>query len=262
MTPSASLLLLLLLGLSQALPLQEPRGEDEEKAPDTVDISTRILTSNKGSDEILLEGDLLVPSTRNALICPNQKCFWKKNSSGLVTVPFTVSSEYTSSEKRLIDNALQGFNSKTCIRFVPRNNETDYISVENKSGCFSSLGKVGGSQVLSLQRYGCVYYGIIQHEFNHALGFWHEQTRSDRDNYVTINWANIDPQEAYNFNKQVTNNLNTPYDYTSIMHYGRTAFSINGQDTITPIPDPKVQIGQRQGLSSLDIIRINKLYSC
>ncbi|XP_039659679.1 high choriolytic enzyme 1-like [Perca fluviatilis] len=262
MTPSASLLLLLLLGLSQALPLQEEGGEDDEEAPDTVDITTRILTSNKGSDEILLEGDLLVPRTRNALMCYTQNCFWKKNSSGLVTVPFTVSSEFTSSEKRLIVNALQGFHSKTCIRFVPRNNETDYISVENKAGCFSSLGKVGGRQVLSLQRQGCVYYGIIQHEFNHALGFWHEQTRSDRDNYVTINWANIDPQMAYNFNKQVSNNLNTSYDYSSIMHYGRTAFSINGQDSITPIPDPNVQIGQRQGLSSWDIIRINKLYSC
>uniref|UniRef100_A0A8D0A7F9 Metalloendopeptidase n=1 Tax=Sander lucioperca TaxID=283035 RepID=A0A8D0A7F9_SANLU len=248
MTPSASLLLLLLLGLSQALPLQEDGGK-EEKAPDTVDITTRILRSNNGSNEILLEGDLLAPRTRNAIMCYTQNCFWKKT-------PFT------SSEKQLIVNAMQGFHSKTCIRFVPRKNENDYISVENKEGCYSELGKVGGSQVLSLNRQGCLYYGIIQHEVNHALGFQHEQTRSDRNNYVTINWANINPKEAYNFAKQVTNNQNTPYDYTSIMHYGRTAFSINGKDSITPIPNPNVQIGQRQGLSSWDIIRINKLYSC
>ncbi|XP_031172866.2 high choriolytic enzyme 1-like [Sander lucioperca] len=261
MTPSASLLLLLLLGLCRALPLQEEGGK-EEKAPDTVDITTRILRSNNGSNEILLEGDLLAPRTRNAMMCWTQNCFWKKNSSGLVTVPFTVSREFTSSEKQLIVNAMQGFHSKTCIRFVPRKNETDYISVENKAGCFSELGKVGGRQVLSLSRQGCLYYGIIQHEVNHALGFQHEQTRSDRDDYVTINWDNIDPQMAYNFYKQSTNNLNTPYDYTSIMHYGRTAFSINGKDSITPIPNPNVQIGQRQGLSSWDIIRINKLYGC
>ncbi|XP_078136620.1 hatching enzyme 1.2-like [Sander vitreus] len=261
MTPSASLLLLLLLGLSQALPLQEER-DTKVKDPDTVDITTRILTSNKGSNEILLEGDLLVPRTRNAMMCYTQNCFWKKDSSGLVTVPFTVSSEFTSSEKQLIVNAMQGFHSQTCVRFVPRKNENDYISVENKEGCFSELGKVGGSQVLSLNRQGCLYYGIIQHEVNHALGFQHEQTRSDRDKYVKINWENIDPQMAYNFNKENTNNLNTPYDYTSIMHYGRTAFSINGKDSITPIPNPNVQIGQRQGLSSWDIIRINKLYGC
>ncbi|XP_028421492.1 high choriolytic enzyme 1-like [Perca flavescens] len=250
MSPSASLLLLL-LGLSQALPL-----------PDTVDITTRILTSNKGSDEFLLEGDLLVPMTRNALICPNQNCFWKKNSSGLVLVPFTVSSDFTSSEKQLIVSALQGFHRKTCIRFVPRTNETDYVSVENKSGCFSYVGKSGGAQLLSLQRPGCLYYGTIQHEFNHALGFRHEQSRSDRDNYVRINWTNIDPQQVYNFNKQVTNNLNTPYDYSSIMEYARTAFSINGQDTIDPIPDSHVPIGQSKSLSAWDIIRINKLYRC
>ncbi|XP_028450196.1 high choriolytic enzyme 1-like [Perca flavescens] len=188
--------------------------------------------------------------------------FYDKLKKKSLKLQFPFISEYTSSEKQLIVKALQGFSSKTCIRFVPLNNETDCISVENKSGCFSFLGKVGGSQVISLQRSGCVSYGIIQHEFNHALGFWNKHTRSDCDNYVRINWANMDPQMAFNFNKQVTNNLNTSYDYSSIMHYGRTAFSINEQDTITPIPNPNVQIGQSQGLSSMDIIKINKLYSC
>ncbi|KAM7371298.1 hypothetical protein PAMP_010780 [Pampus punctatissimus] len=59
------------------------------------------------------------------------------------------------------------------------------------------------------------------------------------------------------------NNLNTPYDYSSIMHYGKTAFSIQyGRDSITPIPDPYIQIGQRQGMSYGDITRINLLYGC
>ncbi|CAL8238012.1 unnamed protein product [Boreogadus saida] len=59
-------------------------------------------------------------------------------------------------------------------------------------------------------------------------------TRSDRDKYVRINWRNINRRNAHNFKKQNTNNLNTPYDYTSIMHYGRTAFSINGRDNHHP----------------------------
>lgn len=117
--------------------------------------------------------------------------------------------------------------------------------------------------MVSLNRQGCVYSGIAQHELNHALGFYHEQTRSDRDKYVKINWENISPETSYNFEKQNTNNQNTPYDYSSIMHYGRTAFTIQpGLETITPIPDATVEIGQRQGLSNIDILRINKLYGC
>nr|BAG06171.1 hatching enzyme [Helicolenus hilgendorfi] len=262
MTPSASLLLLLLFGLSQALPLQEEGGEEEE-VPDTVDITTRILTSNNGTNEILLEGDLLVPRTRNAMKCWSQDCLWGKSSNDLVMIPFTVSSAFTSWERQKINYAMEAFHSWTCLRFVPRQNEYDYISIENRVGCFSSLGRTGGRQVLSLDRQGCLYHGIIQHEINHALGFQHEQTRSDRDNYVSINWKNINPQMAYNFYKQNTNNLNTPYDYSSIMHYGRTAFSIQyGKDSITPIPDPNVQIGQRRGMSYWDIVRINALYDC
>ncbi|KAJ8405141.1 hypothetical protein AAFF_G00321320 [Aldrovandia affinis] len=124
-------------------------------------------------------------------------------------------------EKQKIENAMKTFNTETCIRFVPRFSQSDYISIENRDGCYSSLGRTGGTQVVSLATYGCVYHGIIQHELNHALGFYHEHTRSDRDQYVRINWQYIPSNTIYNFQKQDTNNLYTPYDYTSVMHYGR-----------------------------------------
>ncbi|CAL8243620.1 unnamed protein product [Lota lota] len=257
-------LLLLLLGFSQAHPLVgEESGADVLEDKEYMDISTRILTSNNGSSEMLLEGDMLIPTTRNAIICLSNNCFWKKSPNGLVMIPYIVSSDYSSSYKSSIENAMQSFHQKTCIRFVPRQNQNDYISVENGNGCYSALGRTGGKQVVSFKMQGCMYFGIMQHELNHALGFQHEQTRSDRDQYVTINWANIEPSMAYNFQRSNTNNLNTPYDYSSIMHYGRTAFSIqNGKDSITPIPNNLVQIGQRTGMSTTDILRINRLYSC
>lgn len=47
-----------------------------------------------------------------------------------------------------------------------------------------------GSQVISLGN-GCNRKGITMHEMMHAAGFWHEQSRYDRDNYVEILWENI-----------------------------------------------------------------------
>nr|XP_054588553.1 high choriolytic enzyme 1-like isoform X1 [Nothobranchius furzeri] len=272
MSPSASLLLLLLLGLSHALPLQENKGhQDDDKVHDgvkhrqtqRVDISTRILRANKFSDEDLIEGDLLVPKHRNAIKCFYAQCLWGKGPDGLVRVPYVISNDFNYYERQIIQGAANAFGRSTCIRYVPRTYESDYVYIVNKAGCYSSLGKVGGVQELSLNRAGCLYTGVAQHEMNHALGFQHEQVRSDRDNYVRINWQNITPGSAYNFYKADTNNLNTPYDYSSIMQYGRDAFSIGyGRDTITPIPNPNAPIGQRNGFSYWDIQRINLLYHC
>ncbi|NP_001098293.1 high choriolytic enzyme 2 precursor [Oryzias latipes] len=273
---SACLLLLFLLGIAQALPVQNEEGHEEGNKEghgeegveegdedDFVDFTTRILTSNNNTDQLLLEGDLVAPTNRNAMKCWYNSCFWKKASNGFVVIPYVISSQYSRGEVATIEGAMRAFNGRTCIRFVRRTNEYDFISVVSKNGCYSELGRKGGQQELSLNRGGCMYSGIIQHELNHALGFQHEQTRSDRDSYVRINWQNIIPASAYNFNKHDTNNLNTPYDYSSIMHYGRDAFSIAyGRDSITPIPNPNVPIGQRNGMSRWDITRSNVLYNC
>ncbi|KAF5897881.1 low choriolytic enzyme-like, partial [Clarias magur] len=89
----------------------------------------------------------------------------------------------------------------------------------SKGRCYSSVGRQVGEQVLSLDKKGCVSFKVIQHELLHALGFHHEQSRSDRDEHVKILYENIEPGEENNFYKQKTNNLKTPYDYSSIMHY-------------------------------------------
>lgn len=86
------------------------------------------------------------------------------------------------------------FNNETCVQFVERTDEQDYIMFNNdRGGCYSYLGKQGGGQVINFRYPECMRKtGTIQHEMMHALGFIHEQSRPDRDEYVTIHWENVD----------------------------------------------------------------------
>uniref|UniRef100_A0A4W6FJW7 Metalloendopeptidase n=1 Tax=Lates calcarifer TaxID=8187 RepID=A0A4W6FJW7_LATCA len=191
---------------------------------------------------------------RNADPCVRQGCKWEKSRDGKVYVPYVISRQYSPHERSVIDRGLKSFNSNTCIRFVHRTKERDYLDIQ----CYSYVGRQGNAQTLSLERPGCVHHSVIQHELLHALGFHHEQSRSDRDQHIRVLWQNIDPGQHL----KNTLNLNTPYDYISVMQYDRDAFSVNGLPTMVPIPDPSVQFGEATQMSRNDVIRVNRLYNC
>ncbi|KAI5616975.1 nephrosin isoform 2 precursor [Silurus asotus] len=213
-------------------------------------------------DFTIIHGDIAVfTGLQNADPCTSNKCMWIRNIRDMmVYVPYVISSQYSPPEIDVIQRAMDSFQKSTCIRFVPRRKEVNYINIISDKGCYSYVGRINGKQVLSLNRNGCMYHKVVQHELLHALGFHHEQCRIDRDKHVRILTQNIRNDGINNFVKVATNNLNTPYDYNSIMHYSRYAFSKNSYPTILPTPDKYVSIGRATEMSHNDILRVNRLY--
>ena len=102
------------------------------------------------------------------------------------------------------------------------------------------------------------------HEMLHIVGFQHEQSRSDRDDYVDVIFDNIVQQGSYhlNFNRHDTKNL-VVYDYNSVMHYPRLSWGKKPYlQTIIPKVFPHSRLGQRSRLSPHDIEEIRGLYQC
>ncbi|CAK9827143.1 Zinc metalloproteinase nas-13 [Anthophora retusa] len=184
-------------------------------------------------------------------------------SGGLV--PYYIKEEdFDQEDIELIEGAIDEYHKNTCIRFRPyRKTDKDYITIEGKmSGCWSLVGRHDHGQVVNLQNPGCVHHGVIVHELMHALGFYHQQSAADRDEWVTINWENVKPGKEHNFNKydnQTVTDYGIGYDYTSVMHYSSHAFSRNGEPTITPKKE-KVKLGQRKGLSGKDMLKLQEMY--
>ncbi|XP_069477075.1 meprin A subunit beta isoform X2 [Ambystoma mexicanum] len=208
----------------------------------------------------LFEGDIILDEMmgRNSIIGDQYR--WP------LTIPYYLEDTLEINAKGLILEAFERYRLKTCIDFKPWEGEANYISVFRGSGCYSSVGnRRVGKQQLSIGT-NCDRLATIQHEFLHALGFWHEQSRSDRDDYVTIVWDRIQSGKEHNFNKyddKVSSNLNVPYDYTSVMHYSKTAFQNGSLPTIvTRIPDFSEVIGQRMDFSDYDLEKLNRMYNC
>ncbi len=161
--------------------------------------------------------------------------------------------------------AMAEWESVALVDFVPRTSESNYVYIQNGSGNSSFVGMVGGAQTLNMASWSVKF--IIVHELGHALGLLHEQQRTDRNTYVQINTANIDPGSLGNFNIQGSSSHFGDYDFESTMHYSQCAFSIcpcpSSCESITVLPPNEAfqnVIGQRSYLSSGDAEVMAHLY--
>ncbi|KIH66459.1 astacin [Ancylostoma duodenale] len=173
--------------------------------------------------------------------------------------------------------ATQEWAKDTCLKFEYGNSGAFFtvgsvqVGYYSRGGCYHQTHRTG-----SWLNTGCHTLGQITHELGHALGLGHTHNRHDRDNYINVNWYNVDAGfydiarmnpgmklEVYRnqFKPMTTaqnDNYDVPYDYGSIMHYG-----VPRRNPAMETNDPNYYRTIGSGLISFaDYLMVNKHYKC
>jgi len=201
------------------------------------------------------------PSERNAMKDWNN--LWTTKVIPYKFAPGTFGASDRENMKKWLDE----FGKVSCLKVVPWSGQQDYILIfDDPQYCYSHVGRNGGEQKISLSKQGCIWRSTVIHEFLHAAGFWHEQSRLDRDKYIRVALENVPENVRNNFNKvdaAYAKDIGT-YDYQSVMQYSSTAFSKNGKRTMIRLDGKTGELGQPVGgtFTKGDISKLNTLYKC
>jgi hypothetical protein len=179
-------------------------------------------------------GDMYVPAESLVEEGVNERGLIQKNirlwRDGIVRYQFSTS--VSQANRRMFIEACEEMGEFANVSCQPkRAQDRDYIQIQSNSRniCGSSfLGRRGGRQNFVIN---CWRFRTIQHELMHALGFSHEHNRMDRDEHITIVWANLTPGLEHNYRKVSlanTQRVLSYYDFDSIMQYDSFGGSVNG----------------------------------
>lgn len=110
---------------------------------------------------------------------------------------------------------------------------------------------MGGKQVINVADWASK--GNVMHEIMHALGFNHEHSRIDRDEFVSVQYECISSNMMVNYSIEGSPLGN--YDHDSIMHYAIDGKILKANSQLSK------RMGQRERFSDGDLKAIKYLYS-
>jgi hypothetical protein len=177
-------------------------------------------------------------------------------------VPFAYDASVTAAMQAAMAAAMQEIANVVNVHFVPRTAETDYLVIRDSTINSSAVGRIGGPQLVHVFNWN-VRFEVV-HVLMHVLGYWHEHQRPDRDQYVAVQTANVDPTRSNDFDIVPTgNSRGRPYDFDSVMHFAGTEGGIGGAITLLVLPpntNLQNSIGQRTHLSTGDVDALRLVY--
>jgi hypothetical protein len=182
---------------------------------------------------------------------------WPK-VSGVATVYYIIDPNSDPQATPTINAAIAQFNSDfpSVIQWVPWNSQDpqgpNYVDIDLSGDDYSGSCEASeGYEAVPAQPMDGSFLcteGTILHEMGHVIGLWHEQSRSDRDTYITVNYQNIIKGSRFNFDiiQDDVQNM-TLYDYASLMQYPAFSFIRNGGPGIETIP-PGMPVASFDGI--------------
>ncbi|XP_077491861.1 astacin-like metalloprotease toxin 5 [Amblyomma americanum] len=240
------------------------------KGTDIIDLADKLRESLPATEAGYTQGDIirLVGGGENHIHVRKQRSAAYASAKlwlGAV-VPYAVDPSLTDQRGLgVIKAAMLEIEMNTCIRFVERSNQEDYVFIFSGQECYSYPGRMGGPQPLSLG-HGCLQLPIVLHELLHALGFMHEHVRPDRDQYIKVIPENIKPQYLANFKKVAPDDalLFSSFDIESVMMYGSISAARSWSQPSIKGNDGSWIEGAyiRTGLSFYDVLGITRPYGC
>jgi len=192
-------------------------------------IINQLIAESNPEDSIIYVGDIMYK--KSILL---EKGSFDGTPWPLGKVYYSFHSNVSTVNRQRFLDACAEWSSSAPIEFIQRTTQTNYILVQDSDENSSMLGMVGGEQLLNI--FNWTYKIIIAHEIAHALGAIHEHSRSDRDSYIDVISANIIPlpEILYQFDIRSFSTNFTEYNFSSMMHYPKDAFTVNLENTIVP----------------------------